>query len=67
MYNQSSTVVILSLKKLPVHETLRAVTNDHIHTLQICFENVNLLETSYDHNMAEIPTSKLIYSYTDPL
>jgi hypothetical protein len=67
MYNQSSTVVILSLKRLPVHETLQAVTNDHIHTLQICFDNVNLLETSYDHNMAEIPASKLIYSYTDPL
>ena len=46
---------------------LQAVTNDHIHTLQICFDNVNLLETSYDHNMAEIPASKLIYSYTDPL
>ena len=32
MYNQSSTVVVLSLKKLPVHETstLQAITNDHI-------------------------------------
>ena len=69
MYNRSSAVVVLSLKRLPVHETytLQAVTNDHIHTLRICFDNVNLLETSYDYNMAEIPSSKLIYTYTDPL
>ncbi len=69
MYNQSSTVVVLSLKRLPVHESyaLQAVTNDHIRTLGICFDNVNLLETSYDYNMAEMPASKLIYTYTDPL
>ncbi|MGC2573897.1 MAG: hypothetical protein WA364_20465 [Candidatus Nitrosopolaris sp.] len=69
MYNQSSTVVVLSLKKLPLHETstLQAITNDHIQTLRICFDNVNLLETSYDYNMAEIPASKIIYTYTDPL
>jgi hypothetical protein len=48
MYNQSSTVVVLSLKKLPIHETstLQAITDDHIQTLRICFDNVNLLETS---------------------
>jgi hypothetical protein len=67
MYNQSSTVVVLSLKRLPVHETLQAVTNDHIHMLRICFDNVNHLETSYDYNMVEMPASKLIYTYTDPL
>lgn len=69
MYNQSSTVVILSLKKLPVHgtSTLQTITNDHIKALQICFDNVNLLETSYDYNMTEIPASKIIYTYTDPL
>jgi hypothetical protein len=35
IYTQSSTVVVLSLKKLPVHETstLQAITNDHIQTL----------------------------------
>ena len=67
IYNKSSTVVVLSLKKLPVHETtLQAITNDHIQTLRICFDNVNLLE-SYDYNMAEIPASKIIYTYTDPL
>lgn len=67
MYNQSSTAVVLSLKKLPVGETssLQAVTNDHIRTLRICFDNVNLLETSYEYNMTEIPASKLIYTYTD--
>ena len=69
MYNESSTVVVLSLKRLPVHETytLQAVTNGHIRTLRICFDNVNLLETSYEYNMAKIPSSKLIYTYTDPL
>jgi hypothetical protein len=69
MYNQSSTVVVLSLKKLPVHETstLQAITNDHIQILRICFDNVNLLESPYDYNMAEIPASKIIYTYTDPL
>ena len=69
MYNQSSTVVVLSLKKLPVHETstLQAITNVHVQTLRICFDNVHLLETSYDYNMAEIPASKIIYTYTDPL
>jgi hypothetical protein len=69
MYNQSSTVVILSLRKLPVDETssLQAITNNHIRTLRICFDNVSLLETSYDYNVAEIPASKLIYTYTDPL
>ena len=69
MYNQSFTAVVLSLKRLPVHEThtLQDVTNDHIHTLGMCFDNVNLLETSYDYNMAEMPASKLIYTYTDPL
>ncbi|MGC2680784.1 MAG: hypothetical protein WA323_02880, partial [Candidatus Nitrosopolaris sp.] len=63
IYNQSSTVVVL---RLPVHETytLKAVTNDHIRTLRICFDNVNPLETSYDYNMTEIPSSKLIYTYT---
>lgn len=69
MYTQSSTVVVLSLKKLPVHETstLQAITNDHIQTLRICFDKVNLLETSYDYNMTEIPASKIIYTYRDPL
>ena len=54
---------------MPVDETytVQAVTNDHIHMLRICFDNVNLLETSYDHNMEETPASKLIYTYTDPL
>ncbi len=69
MYNQSSAVVVLSLKRLPPHETytLQAVTNDHIRKLRICFDNVNILETSYDHSMTEIPASKLVYTYTDPL
>jgi len=69
LYNQLSTVVVLNLMKLPVHEppTLQDITNDHIQGLRICFDNVNLLETSYDYSMAEIPASKLTYTYTDPL
>jgi hypothetical protein len=46
MYNQPYTVVVLSLKRLPAHETytLQAVTSDHIRKLQICFDNINILE-----------------------
>ena len=35
--------------------------------MDICFDKVNLLETSYDRKMGEIHGSKLIYTYTDPL
>jgi len=71
VYNESSTTVDLSIKRsLPVHdtsETLQAITNEQIHLLAICFDNVNILETSYDRKMGEIQASKLIYTYTDPL
>ena len=71
VYNESSTTADLSIKRsLPVHdtsETLQAITNDQIHLLDICFDNVNLLEASYDRKMGEIQASKLIYTYTDPL
>ena len=71
VYNESSTTVEVSIKRsLPVDdtsETLQAITNDQIHLLDICFDNVNLLETSYDRKMGEIQASKLIYTYTDPL
>jgi len=70
IYNESSTTVVVSIKRrLPVHdtETLQAITNDQIHLLDICFDNVNLLEASYDRKMGEIQASKLIYTYTDPL
>ncbi|HXX98514.1 MAG TPA: hypothetical protein VEL11_15525, partial [Candidatus Bathyarchaeia archaeon] len=69
--NEWSTTVLVSIKRsLAVHETsntLQAITNDQIHLLNICFDNVNLLETSYDRKMGEIQASKLIYTYTDPL
>ena len=67
IYNQSSGVVVLNLKELYVDEmaALQTVTNDHIHTLRICFDNVNILENSYDHKMGQISYSKLIYTYTD--
>jgi len=71
IYNEWSTTVLVSIKRsLAVHETsntLQAITNDQIHLLNICFDNVNLLETSYDRKMGEIQASKLIYTYTDPL
>jgi hypothetical protein len=69
IYNQSSAAVVLNLKKLSIDETatLQAVTNDHIHTLGICFDNINILENSYDHKIGQISYSKLIYTYTDPL
>ena len=71
VYNESSTTVLVSIKRsLAVHDTsntLQAITNDQIHLLNICFDNVNLLETSYDKKMGEIQASKLIYTYTDPL
>ena len=71
VYNESSTTVLVSIKRsLAAHDTsntLQAITNDQIHLLNICFDNVNLLETSYDRKMGEIQASKLIYTYTDPL
>ena len=71
VYNESSTTVLVSIKRsLAVHDTsntLQAITNDQIRLLNICFDNVNLLERSYDRKMGEIPASKIIYTYTDPL
>ncbi|MDP9287150.1 MAG: hypothetical protein M3P08_03010 [Thermoproteota archaeon] len=71
VYNDVPTTVVVSIKRrLPVHytsDTLQDITNDQIHLLDICFDNVSLLETSYDRKMGEIQASKLIYTYTDPL
>ena len=69
IYNQFFPEVVLSLKTLLVPETftLRDITNDHIHALRICFENVNIVETLYGYNLRKIPSSKLLYTYTDPL
>ena len=69
IYNHFSARVVLSLKRLPVHKsyTLNDVTDDHVHELGRCFDNVKLLERSYDSKMGEMPASKLLYSYTDPL
>ena len=70
VYNDAPTTVVMTVKRIPVHNTshtLQDITNDQIHLLDICFDNVNLLETSYDRKMGEIQASKLIYTYTDPL
>jgi hypothetical protein len=71
VYNESSTTVLVSIKRsLAVHytsNTLQSITNDQIHLLNICFDNVNILETSYDSRMGGIQASKLIYTYTEAL
>ena len=71
VYNDAPTTVVVSIKRrLPVHhasDTLQDITNDQIHLLDICFDNVRLLEHSYDRKMGEILASKLTYTYTDPL
>ncbi|MGB7956669.1 MAG: hypothetical protein WCF23_22075, partial [Candidatus Nitrosopolaris sp.] len=52
VYNDAPTTVVFSIKRrLPIHytsDTLQDTTNDQIHLLDICFDNVSLLETSYD-------------------
>ena len=69
--NESSTAVLVSIKRnLAVHytsNTLQSITNDQIHLLNICFDNINILETSYEYKMGEIEASKLIYTYTEAL
>lgn len=69
IYNQFSAEVLLSLKRLGVHETytLWDIINDHIHALGICFDDVNVIETLYDYNIGIMPASRLLYTYTDPL
>jgi hypothetical protein len=71
VYNESSTTVLVSIKRIldvrDTSDTLQAITNDQIRLLNICFDSVNLLETSYDRKMGEIQASKIIYTYTDPL
>jgi hypothetical protein len=66
VYNPSDTLS-LSIKSLPVYEshTLQNITNDEIQSLKTRFSNLNLLSTSYDAKMGQLPASKLVYSYTD--
>ena len=62
--NESSTTVVVSIKRsLAVHDTsntLQSITNDQIHLLNICFDNVKLLEKSYGRKMGEIQASGLL-------
>ena len=61
IYNESSTTVLVSVRRsVDLHDTsntLQAITNDQIRLLNICFDNVSLLETSYDRKMGEIQAS----------
>jgi len=69
--NESSTTVVVSIRRsLAVHytsSTLQSITNDQIHLLNICSDNVNILETSYDSKIGEIQASKVIYTYREAL
>lgn len=71
LFNESSTRVLVSIKRsIALHSTSSAsqsITNDQTHLLNICFDNVNILETSYDSKMGQIQASKLIYTYTEAL
>jgi hypothetical protein len=70
VYESSTTVLVSIKRRLAVHDTsntLQSITSDQIRILNICFDNVNVLETSYDRKIGEIQASKLIYTYTDPL
>jgi hypothetical protein len=70
VYNEVSTTVVMTVKTMLVDDTshtLHDITTNQIHLLNICFDNVNLLKTSYDRKMGEIHASELIYIYTDPL
>lgn len=71
LFNESSTRVLVSIKRnIALHSTssaLQSITNDQTHLLNICFDNVNILETSYDSKMGQIQASKLIYTYTEAL
>jgi hypothetical protein len=70
VYESPTTVLVSVRRSVDLHDisnTLQAITNDQIRLLNICFDNVNILETSYDRKMGEIQASKIIYTYTDPL
>lgn len=69
IYDQFFPEVVLSFRKLPIHEnyTLQDITYDHKHELGVCFDNVDIVETSYDYIIGKMPSSKLLYTYTDRL
>ncbi len=71
VYNECSTSVVVSIKKdIPSQDTfdiLQDITNYELRLLDICFDDVNLLEKSYDNKMGKFQGSKLVYNYADPL
>lgn len=71
VYNECSTSVVVSIKRgIPsqdTFDTLQDITNYEVCLLGICFDDVNLLEKSYDNKMGKIQGSKLVYKYADPL
>jgi eukaryotic-like serine/threonine-protein kinase len=62
-----SDILSLSIKSLPVYPNhiLQNITNDEIQSLKTRFSNLNLLSTSYDAKMGQLPASKLVYNYTE--
>jgi len=71
VYNECSASVVVSIKRdissQDTFDILQDITNYEVRLLDICFDNVNLLEKSYDNNIGKIQGSKLVYTYTDPL
>jgi len=71
LFNECSTSVVVSIKRdIPsqdTFDTLQEITNYELRLLDICFDDVNLLEKSYDNKMGKIQGSRLVYTYTDPL
>lgn len=71
VYNECSTSVVVSIKRgVPSQDTfdiLQDITNYEVLLLGICFDDVNLLEKSYDNKMGKIQGSNLVYNYADPL
>lgn len=74
LYFRPSTSVVLSVTSISFPQrqasyTLKDIINNEIHLLGLCYgeNNINLVETSYDQKLGEIPASKLVYTYLESL
>lgn len=70
IYNELTTSVVVSINRgVPsqhIFDTLQEITNYEMHLIDNCFDNVNILEKSYDNKIGKIQGSKLVYTYNDP-
>lgn len=74
LYYQPSISVVLSVTSIsfPLRQashTLKDIVNNEIHLLGLSYgeNSINMIETSYDQKLAEIPASKLVYTYLETL